>query len=55
METPEPERGSGNESYYVTGERGVTGFSGRVQIGTADVFVCLNPSNKMPQTVGFKN
>lgn len=48
------EKGFANSSYYyyVAGKLGVTGLGG--QIGMADVFVCLNPSNKMSQTVAFK-
>ena len=34
---------------------GVFLWGGGAQIGTADVFVCMDTSNKMPQTVGFKN
>lgn len=40
------------EPYYMTGEHGVTGLGS--QTGMADIFVCLNPSNKMSQAVGLK-
>lgn len=59
MGTSKTGKGFGNESYYVAGKHGVTDFfflvGGGAQIGTADVFVCVDTSNKMPQTVGFKN
>jgi hypothetical protein len=58
MGTFETETRFGNESYYAAGKHGVSDvflWGGGAQIGTADVFVCMDTSNKMPQTVGFKN